>query len=435
MSANAQRITRHIGIFCLPGRGHLYPAVALGRRLEARGHRVTFFNRALAGSIVRDAGLNFQSVPDDDSQWPNAAGRIKQRWHGPNMVKVIESHALSMLKHAPAIVDGANLDALIVDQGDLAGSTIAELLRIPFVNVSFFPPVYLDDANPPIIFDWHPGEEEAVRLRNRRGNAFFRKLFEPALKGINAQRREWAMPEFRDLNELFSTRAIVAQLPAALDFPRPELDGRLFHAGPFVDFSTRRRITFPCEHLDGRPLVYVTMGTVRYNVPDLYRRISIACKPLNVQLVFSTGGMTLMPEQVDCASTNSIVIHYAPQDEILARACLTICHGGMNTTLESLARGVPVIAIPITDDQPGVAARIQWHRVGLALPLRKASVWPLQKTIEAALADSEYRSRARDMQSSLAAKDGLASASDVIESACGLRDRTPADLVLSRGTM
>jgi zeaxanthin glucosyltransferase len=44
--------------------------------------------------------------------------------------------------------------------------------------------------------------------------------------------------------------------------------------------------------------------------------------------------------------------------ELLKRATVCITHAGLNTVLESLAQGVPQLAIPITYDQPGVAARI-----------------------------------------------------------------------------
>jgi UDP-glucoronosyl and UDP-glucosyl transferase len=40
-------------------------------------------------------------------------------------------------------------------------------------------------------------------------------------------------------------------------------------------------------------------------------------------------------------------------------AALTIFHGGLNTALESLAQGVPMVALPVTIDQPGVGAPIK----------------------------------------------------------------------------
>lgn len=55
----------------------------------------------------------------------------------------------------------------------------------------------------------------------------------------------------------------------------------------------------------------------------------------------------------------------APQLELLKRASVCITHAGFNTVIESLANGVPQVAIPITHDQPGVAARIADKKTGV----------------------------------------------------------------------
>ena len=61
---------------------------------------------------------------------------------------------------------------------------------------------------------------------------------------------------------------------------------------------------------------------------------------------------------------NPLVVGYAPQLELLSRATLTITHAGLNTALESLSAGVPMVAIPVGNDQPGVSARLKAARVG-----------------------------------------------------------------------
>ena len=67
---------------------------------------------------------------------------------------------------------------------------------------------------------------------------------------------------------------------------------------------------------------------------------------------------------------NPIVVPVAPQLDLLSRAALTITHAGLNTVLESLSYGVPMVAIPVGNDQPGVAARIKWRGVGELLALK-----------------------------------------------------------------
>src|SRR5580658_8714154 len=60
-----------------------------------------------------------------------------------------------------------------------------------------------------------------------------------------------------------------------------------------------------------------------------------------------------------------------PQLELLKGAALCITHAGLNTALEALTQGVPMVALPIGYDQPGVAARIVYHGVGESLEIEK----------------------------------------------------------------
>ena len=91
-----------------------------------------------------------------------------------------------------------------------------------------------------------------------------------------------------------------------------------------------------------------------------------------LQFVFAVGGQ-LDPKQLGAIPANVMVVSYAPQIEVLKRSSLCITHAGLNTVLESLASGVPMLALPITNDQPGVAARMAEKKVGVVLSPHHAS--------------------------------------------------------------
>jgi UDP:flavonoid glycosyltransferase YjiC (YdhE family) len=59
-------------------------------------------------------------------------------------------------------------------------------------------------------------------------------------------------------------------------------------------------------------------------------------------------------------------IDFALIDQLLA----CVSHAGLETALESLVAGVPMLAIPIANDQPGVAARIKHPGFGTCLSQR-----------------------------------------------------------------
>jgi zeaxanthin glucosyltransferase len=77
------------------------------------------------------------------------------------------------------------------------------------------------------------------------------------------------------------------------------------------------------------------------------------------------------PEQIGPAPNNAIIVKRAPQLELLKQTSVCITHAGLNTVLESLAQGVPQVAIPVTYDQPGVAARIAEKQTGVVTSLDK----------------------------------------------------------------
>src|ERR1700736_1067692 len=90
---------------------------------------------------------------------------------------------------------------------------------------------------------------------------------------------------------------------------------------------------------------------------------SAVSKHKGIQLVLSIGNL-LCRDQIGAVPNNAIVVNHAPQLELLKKASVCITHGGFNTVLEALTQGVPQIAIPVTNDQPGVAARIDYKKTG-----------------------------------------------------------------------
>jgi zeaxanthin glucosyltransferase len=114
---------------------------------------------------------------------------------------------------------------------------------------------------------------------------------------------------------------------------------------------------------------------------------------------------------------SAIVVSKAPQLELLKRAELCITHAGINTTLESLALGVPMVAIPVGFDQPGIAARIVWHGVGKSVPVAPMSEENLSAAIQEVLGNPGYRDAARRFQRTIARNNGLDRAADVLEQA------------------
>jgi UDP:flavonoid glycosyltransferase YjiC (YdhE family) len=135
------------------------------------------------------------------------------------------------------------------------------------------------------------------------------------------------------------------------------------------------------------------MGTLQNRQRSIFETIAAACADLEAQIVLSLGSRDQALE-ADIAGA-PIVVPFAPQLELLRRATLTITHAGLNTALESLTQGVPMLAIPIANDQPGVASRLEWLGVAAVVPPAGLSVPRLRACVGRMLSEPRYRGQGR----------------------------------------
>ena len=165
----------------------------------------------------------------------------------------------------------------------------------------------------------------------------------------------------------------------------------------------------------GRPLVYVSLGTVINDLPDFYRHCIEAVRGENAELLISCGrafdraGLGAVPENVT-------IDDYVNQMEVLSRASLFITHCGMNSASEGLYMGVPELLFPLTGEQRAVARRVQEMGAGRLLTEKKASdPGSLRTAIACALADETLRANAWRMREDFLSCPGAKGAADFIE--------------------
>jgi UDP:flavonoid glycosyltransferase YjiC (YdhE family) len=76
-----------------------------------------------------------------------------------------------------------------------------------------------------------------------------------------------------------------------------------------------------------------------------------------------------------------------------------------------------MVAIPITNDQPGVARRLEWLGLAEVVLPRQLTASRLRQAIERVLVDPGYRTRARERAAEIAGLDGVTRAADIVEHA------------------
>ena len=406
----------HIGFVFPPVPGHMNANATLARALVRRGHRVTVFHIPPARTVIEAQQLSFQPVCEDDANTRALAASVDRLGALTGLralrftVRCGAALTRILCEHAPAAIRTANVDLLVVDQNEPAGGSVAQHLRLPFVNVAFLP-LNREPQMPPPFVPWGHDGRLWTTLRNQLAYAIFDRLIAPVNRVLNEYRGRWNLPLVRRPDDTFSDVAQLSQLTEDFDFPRQQKPASLHYLGPFFDDS-RPPVSFPYERLSGKPLVYASFGTLLKR-KDLLEMIAIACADLDVQLVLSARGEAAM--HPDRFAGAPIVVEQAPQLELLRRAAVCITHAGLNTVMESLTFGVPMVALPITNDQPAVAARVGRVGAGEVISPGRATAARLRSAIERVLREPGYRQAAGKMRNSIAQAGGVDRAADIIE--------------------
>lgn len=412
----------HFGLICPASTGHLNTMLPLGKELQRRGHQVTLFGIPDAESKTLAAGLEFQGI--GESEFPKGTiaeslaqlGKLSGREALRYTVNTLRNSAAVLLRDAPKVIKAAGVEALLVDQASPEGGAVAEILSIPFISISSTVVLNRDDNVPPYFTNWNYNPSWWGRLRNRLGYQLLNRTVKPITEVINQYRQEWNLPTQFSPNERYSQLAQISQQPAELEFPREKLPQCFHFTGPYHSPVGREVPSFPYEKLTGQPLIYASMGTIQNRLIGVFQQIAEACLGLDAQLVISLGG-SAKPESLPKLAGSPLVVEYAPQLELLQKATLTITHGGMNTTLECLSNGVPMVAIPIANDQPGIAARVVWAGCGEALPIKSVNVPRLGTVIKKVLTEDSYKQNAVRLQEAIRRAGGVSRAIDIVEQA------------------
>jgi|SRR5262245_7171496 len=408
----------HIALICPESPGHLNPMATLGRELARRGHRISFFARSTAKPKADACG--FELLPIDvgerETREFQALFQKTARMKGLGAVRLtaqlLRYQAALMLRNGPERLRAAGVEAVVVDHISLSGVALADTLRLPFVMACISLPMHYEPGVPPWMFGWRYRPDPIGRLRNRLGNMLLKLIARPVVRPASEFRRRHGFPRFRldDINEL--GLAQVAQQPEFFDYPRAELPAHFHYTGPWHE-PTRdsESIPFPWEKLDGRPLVYASIGTM-LNRQRVLRAILDGCAELPVQVVLSLGH-----KEADIpAPANAIVAPFVPQLTLLERASLFITHAGMNSVLEGLSYGLPMLCIPMANDHPGAARRVERLGAGEALKPGRANMTRVRALVEKLLA-GKYREAAQKCREQLKKNPGVARAADIVEEA------------------
>jgi MGT family glycosyltransferase len=155
------------------------------------------------------------------------------------------------------------------------------------------------------------------------------------------------------------------------------------------------------------------LGTLRNDDPEFYRACYSALPPDEWQVVMSVG------EQVDLGVLEPVPVNFrvarsVRQTAILPQVDLFITHGGLNSVMESLTFGIPMIVIPSIREQALTARRVDALGCGLVLDRETVTPSSLKEHASAVVNNGAMKSRLAEMRESIVAGGGYRRAADAL---------------------
>ncbi|WP_339192360.1 macrolide family glycosyltransferase [Bacillus sp. FSL K6-1003] len=378
----------HISIINIPAYGHVNPTLALVEKLCEKGHRVTYATTEEFAASVQQAGAEALIYHTSLNIDPKQIREMIEKNETP--ISILKE-SLSILPQLEDLYQNDHPDLIIYDFIALAGKLFADKLHIPVIKLCSS---YAQNES------FQLGSEDML-LKMKEAEAEFKAYLEQEqLPAVSFE--QLAVPEA--LNIVF--------MPKSFQIQHETFDDRFCFVGPSLGKRTEQE-SLEIEKGDG-PLMLISLGTAFNAWPEFYKMCIEAFRNSSWQVIMSVG-KTIDPESLDEIPANFTIRQSVPQLEVLAKADLFISHGGMNSTMEAMNAGVPLVVIPQMYEQELTAKRVDELGLGVYLQKEEVTVSRLQEAVQAVSGDQEVLSRVKNMQKDVKEAGGAERAAAEIE--------------------
>lgn len=375
--------------------GHTFPGIALGRSLQARGHRVVFETWEKWRDVLDEVGLEFHAAEEyrvfdvANAEGPSAGD--------------------AAVALAP-LLDEVRPDVVVNDILTLAPALAAERAGVPWATL--IPHVFPEHEAGLPFFAFGGARIPRTALGRWLWTAPVPMLEAGLRQGraeLNGEREKAGLPATDRFHGGTSRElAMVATLPQ-LEYPR-RWAGHVHVTGPMEFEADSPDVEMP----EGEgPLVLVAASTAQDPECRLVRTALEALADEPVRVVATTNGH--MPTDPIEVPANARLYGWLRYSQAMADADLVVCHGGHGTVARALANGVPVLCATAVGDMAETGARVGWAGVGLSMPWRLLGRGSLRVAVRRMLADPGFGARAREVAEWCAANDGAERGAELVE--------------------
>ncbi len=386
-----------IVFFCIPAHGHTNPTLGVVRELVSRGHQVWYYSYNMMREKIESAGATFISCDDYDmEQKLNAKDSARMGKDLAFSTKILVDTTLALDDRVCREIEELKPDCIVADSMALWGKAVARKLGIPFVS-----------STTTFAFNQHSAKimKQGIRellnmiLSMIKTTKQIKRLQDKAypVKNIldiignddNTHTIVYTSPEFQPCSETFSEK--------------------FAFVGPSI-----RPATEQIEKTRDK-LIYISMGTVNNDMMPFYKMCLSAFAKTDYQVIMSVGNLVSIEDFGELPEHISVSL-FVDQISVLQQADVFVSHCGMNSVSESLYFAVPLVMLPQTSEQGGVAERVK--QLGAGIKLDQSDAPSILDAINNIFADSSYKQNATSISESFKRCSGAKGAADKILQVC-----------------
>ncbi len=398
MPDNARTSSLRVLVAAFGDAGHVFPAIALGKALAARGHEVVIETWEERRAAVEGEGLGF------------AAAEEYRMFPPPDPESEEGQHAAEAAQALMPLLEGFCPHAVVSDILTLAPTLAAERAGIPLATLipHIYPvvepglPFFAIGLRPPRTRlgrrIWRYGHDRALRVGLEQGR-----------RDLNIQRDRLGLaPIDRFHGGISPDLALVATYPQ-LEYPRQWPPG-VEITGP---------MTFELPHPDielppgDDPLVLVAPSTAHDSDNHLVRTALAALADEPVRVVATTNRVA--PQHPIEVPANAKLVEWLSYSQLMPAVSLVISHGGHGTVARALGAGTPVLVCPIIGDMSETAMRVALAGAGLSLPWRLCRPRPLRWGARQLLHEPSFKAKAQEIAAWGAGNNGAMRGAELVE--------------------
>lgn len=431
-----------IALLIYPATSHLNSTFKIAKCLESRGHEIVYFD--IAGGFVKNfverqgfkaeqVGLN--NYPKNDAKPLRLSffSKIKNYF---SELSSIDRWIFGETIYEE-VIEKVKPNLMILDFHFTPDVVILSKFNIPIIFYNLFVPL-TKAPNVPVcttaiipkknISSWIQTEcswalHRMIKyVENNVVYKFFSSRFEERLRTVSIQKllsMKYSFPyqEVIDVDRAFhhgfKNIPEIISSPKEFDFERNKYPNQI-NISPVVDLERVEIMPDDIENYhecintsEGQSLIYISLGTLSDtqfgDTRMFFEKVIKAFGGQNkYRLLLSVGNNVEVSSFGKCPN-NVFIFQRIPQIDALRFADVMITHGGISSVTECILSAVPMLVFPLSSkfDQPGNAARVVFHKIGLRGKIKRDSSAKIKEKVDSLLHDLTFKNNVKEMKEAI----------------------------------